>query len=92
MRFGALRRRTSSQESFVDVLVIGSEPCGLISALGLSRAGICVKVVDHRPDQTCVGGGDRLTPDTLGILKVKTPLMSLLSRVPDLRLVIWLNR
>ena len=38
----------STAESYVDVLVIGAGPAGLMCAHGLKRAGVNVRVIDKR--------------------------------------------
>ena len=35
-------------ESYVDVLIIGAGPSGLMCAYGLAKAGLKVKIVDQR--------------------------------------------
>jgi phenol 2-monooxygenase len=35
-------------ESYVDILVIGAGPAGLMCANGLAKAGLDVKIVDQR--------------------------------------------
>jgi flavin-dependent dehydrogenase len=35
-------------KSYIDVLVIGAGPSGLMSAYGLAKAGLKVKIVDQR--------------------------------------------
>ena len=37
-----------STESYVDVLIIGAGPAGLMCANGLAQAGVNVRVVDQR--------------------------------------------
>ncbi|KAI5895589.1 uncharacterized protein SCHCODRAFT_02573393 [Schizophyllum commune H4-8] len=61
------------KESFVDVLIIGAGPTGLMAALALKRAGIDVRVVDKRRAATqegvSVGQADGIQPRTLEILQ-----------------------
>lgn len=38
----------SHKESFVDVLVVGAGPAGLMCAHGLAKLGVKVRVIDQR--------------------------------------------
>ena len=38
----------SHKESFVDVLVIGAGPAGLMCAHGLAKLGVNVRIIDQR--------------------------------------------
>ncbi|KAI4525752.1 hypothetical protein K523DRAFT_297906 [Schizophyllum commune Tattone D] len=63
------------KESFVDVLIIGAGPSGLMAALALKRAGINVRIVDKRyvafsPQEGVEAGqADGIQPRTLEILQ-----------------------
>ncbi|EKM52867.1 uncharacterized protein PHACADRAFT_149799 [Phanerochaete carnosa HHB-10118-sp] len=55
-------------ESLIDVLVIGAGPAGLATALGLTRAGIKVRIVDIRAQRISVGHADGIMPRTIEVL------------------------
>jgi 2-polyprenyl-6-methoxyphenol hydroxylase-like FAD-dependent oxidoreductase len=40
------------KESYVDVLIIGAGPAGVMAANGFARAGVNVRVIDKRYEQT----------------------------------------
>ena len=48
-----LRTMTSltNNVSYVDVLIVGAGPAGLMSAIALCQAGVRVKIVDQRFDE-----------------------------------------
>ncbi|KAI5991830.1 FAD-binding monooxygenase [Pisolithus albus] len=57
-------------ESFVDVLIIGAGPAGLMCANALAVAGgIKVRIIDQRPSKISVGHVDRLHPRTIEVLQ-----------------------
>ncbi|KAI5996982.1 hypothetical protein EDD15DRAFT_2509052 [Pisolithus albus] len=56
--------------SFVDVLIIGAGPAGLMCGNALAIAGgIEVKIIDQRPSKTSVGHADGLQPRTIEVLQ-----------------------
>ncbi|CAL1708745.1 unnamed protein product [Somion occarium] len=59
----------SSTPSKVDVLVIGAGPAGLTCALGLAKAGVNVRIVDHSPTKVQSGHADGVMPRTIEVLQ-----------------------
>ncbi|EIW75097.1 hypothetical protein CONPUDRAFT_147281 [Coniophora puteana RWD-64-598 SS2] len=59
----------SAAESFVDVLVIGAGPAGLMCANALAHAGVNVRVVDKRPAKVAAGQADGIQPRTIEVLQ-----------------------
>ncbi|KAI5991956.1 FAD binding domain-containing protein [Pisolithus albus] len=56
--------------SFVDVLIIGAGPAGLMCGNALAVAGgIEVKIIDQRPSKISVGHADGLQPRTIEVLQ-----------------------
>ncbi|KAK7056500.1 hypothetical protein VNI00_003056 [Paramarasmius palmivorus] len=60
---------SSGKESFVDVLVVGAGPAGLMCAFGLARAGVNVRIIDKRPVKVAAGQADGLQPRTIEIFQ-----------------------
>ncbi|KAI0738707.1 FAD binding domain-containing protein [Daedaleopsis nitida] len=60
----------SPKESFVDVLVIGAGPAGVMCANALVHAGVSVRVVDKRPVGLVAGQADACMPRTLEVLNM----------------------
>ncbi|KAM5541471.1 hypothetical protein V8D89_005025 [Ganoderma adspersum] len=56
-------------ESFVDVLIIGAGPAGLMCANALAHAGIKVRIVDQKAVPVAVGHADGIHPRTIEILQ-----------------------
>lgn len=57
-------------ESFVDVLIIGADPAGLMYGSALAAAGgIEVRIIDQRPSKISVGHADVLHPRTIEVLQ-----------------------
>ncbi|KAI0675874.1 FAD binding domain-containing protein [Trametes maxima] len=56
-------------ESYVDVLVIGAGPAGLMCANALAQAGIHVRIIDKRAGRVQVGHADGIHARTLEILQ-----------------------
>ncbi|KAL1759801.1 FAD binding domain-containing protein [Schizophyllum commune] len=57
------------RKSFIDVLIIGAGPSGLMAATALKRAGIDVRIVDKRPHGILAGQADGIQPRTSEILQ-----------------------
>ncbi|KAI6106478.1 hypothetical protein EV401DRAFT_2060314 [Pisolithus croceorrhizus] len=58
-------------ESFVDVLIIGADPAGLMYGSALAAAGgIEVRIIDQRPSKISVGHADVLHPRTIEVLQL----------------------
>ncbi|KAF8265527.1 FAD binding domain-containing protein [Lactarius quietus] len=55
----------SSNESRVDVLVVGAGPAGLMCGNALARAGVNVRIVDKRPVRVAAGQADGIQPRTI---------------------------
>jgi 2-polyprenyl-6-methoxyphenol hydroxylase-like FAD-dependent oxidoreductase len=45
-------------DSYIDVLIIGGGPAGVMGALALARAGVQVRIVDKRDDRVRSGHAD----------------------------------
>ncbi|KAL1740745.1 FAD binding domain-containing protein [Schizophyllum fasciatum] len=60
---------TAPTKSFVDVLVIGAGPSGLMAATALKRAGVDVRIVDKRPHAIATGHADGIQPRTIEVLQ-----------------------
>ena len=58
----------AAQHSATDVLVVGGGIAGLATAVGLSRAGASVTVVEQEPDFHEVGAGLELAPNGTRVL------------------------
>ncbi|TRM69607.1 FAD binding domain-containing protein [Schizophyllum amplum] len=58
-----------NQESFVDVLIIGAGPSGLMAANALRHAGVNVRIVDKRATGVAAGQADGMMPRSLEILQ-----------------------
>ncbi|KAI6044088.1 FAD binding domain-containing protein [Pisolithus marmoratus] len=57
-------------ESFIDVLIIGAGPAGLMCGNALAAAGgINVRIIDQRPSKIAVGHADGLQPRTIEVLQ-----------------------
>ncbi|KIM55982.1 hypothetical protein SCLCIDRAFT_133449 [Scleroderma citrinum Foug A] len=57
-------------ESFIDVLVIGAGPAGLMCSNALASAGdIKLRVIDQRPAKVAVGHSDGTQPRTIEVLQ-----------------------
>ncbi|KAI0642306.1 FAD binding domain-containing protein [Trametes meyenii] len=59
----------TDSESYVDVLVIGAGPAGLMCANALAQAGVHVRIVDKRASRIQVGHADGIHARTLEILQ-----------------------
>ncbi|KAI0073054.1 hypothetical protein K474DRAFT_1604014 [Panus rudis PR-1116 ss-1] len=59
----------TTEESQVDVLVIGAGPAGLMCAQGLKRAGVNVRIIDQRPKKVAAGQADGIQPRTIEVLQ-----------------------
>ncbi|EIM90606.1 uncharacterized protein STEHIDRAFT_49341 [Stereum hirsutum FP-91666 SS1] len=55
--------------SYVDVLVVGAGPAGLLCGVALAQAGINVKIVDQRPASIPAGQADGIHPRTIEVLQ-----------------------
>ncbi|PIL24556.1 hypothetical protein GSI_12440 [Ganoderma sinense ZZ0214-1] len=56
------------KESYVDVLIIGAGPAGVMCANALVQAGVNVRIIDKRPEGLMAGQADGCQPRTLEIL------------------------
>ncbi|KIK75908.1 hypothetical protein PAXRUDRAFT_783815 [Paxillus rubicundulus Ve08.2h10] len=56
-------------ESYVDVLVIGAGPAGLMCANALAMVGINVRIIDQRPAKVAAGQADGIQPRTIEVLQ-----------------------
>ncbi|CDO68385.1 hypothetical protein BN946_scf184815.g32 [Trametes cinnabarina] len=56
-------------ESYVDVLIVGAGPAGVMCANALVHAGVTVRIVDKRLEGISAGQADGLQPRTLEILQ-----------------------
>ncbi|OSD04725.1 hypothetical protein PYCCODRAFT_1433057 [Trametes coccinea BRFM310] len=65
----AAHSNASTQESYVDVLIVGAGPAGVMCANALVHAGINVRIVDKRPEGLSAGQADGLQPRSLEILQ-----------------------
>ncbi|KAL7280442.1 hypothetical protein ACG7TL_005372 [Trametes sanguinea] len=57
-----------AQESYVDVLIVGAGPAGVMCANALVGAGVNVRIIDKRPEGVLAGQADGCQPRTLEIL------------------------
>ncbi|KIM62707.1 hypothetical protein SCLCIDRAFT_24775 [Scleroderma citrinum Foug A] len=58
-------------DNFVDVLVIGAGPAGLMCSNALAAAGdIKLRVIDQRPSKVALGQADGIQPRTIEVLQV----------------------
>ncbi|KAI9062565.1 hypothetical protein FKP32DRAFT_1677098 [Trametes sanguinea] len=64
-----VHQNTTAQESYVDVLIVGAGPAGVMCANALVNAGVNVRIVDKRPKGLLSGQADGLQPRTLEILQ-----------------------
>ncbi|KAH9927960.1 FAD binding domain-containing protein [Epithele typhae] len=55
-------------ESYVDVLIIGAGPAGVMAAMALNKAGVSVRIVEQRDDIIQAGHADGIQPRTLEVL------------------------
>ncbi|KAG5725040.1 Phenol 2-monooxygenase [Termitomyces sp. T112] len=55
--------------SYIDVLIIGAGPAGLMACNALVKAGISVRIVDKRPVKVAAGQADGIQPRTLEVLQ-----------------------
>ncbi|KAM5530944.1 hypothetical protein V8D89_015389 [Ganoderma adspersum] len=58
-----------SSDDFVDVLIIGAGPSGLMCANALVHAGVKVRIVDRKAVPVAVGHADGIHPRTIEILQ-----------------------
>ncbi|KAH7890896.1 FAD binding domain-containing protein [Phlebopus sp. FC_14] len=60
-----------SQESCVDVLIIGAGPAGLMCGNALAMAGVSVRIIDrsYRAEKVSVGQADGIQPRTIEVLQ-----------------------
>jgi choline dehydrogenase-like flavoprotein len=63
------------QHSYVDVMIIGAGPAGLMFANALSRAGVNLRIVDKRPLKLAAGQADGIQPRTVEVLQVSQSLI-----------------
>ncbi|KAG9313141.1 putative monooxygenase [Chiua virens] len=56
-------------ENWVDVLVIGAGPAGVMCANALAVAGVNVKIIDKRPIKVAAGQADGIQPRTIEVLQ-----------------------
>ncbi|TFK97781.1 FAD-binding monooxygenase [Pterulicium gracile] len=56
-----------TQLTEVDILIIGAGPAGLVCANALAKAGIHVKIIDHKQKRTA-GHADAIMPRTIEIM------------------------
>ncbi|KIN98008.1 hypothetical protein M404DRAFT_865513 [Pisolithus tinctorius Marx 270] len=62
--------RLQTRESFVDVLIVGAGPAGLMCGNALAAAGdIKVRIIDRRPSKISVGHADGIQPRTIEVLQ-----------------------
>ncbi|KAF9024638.1 hypothetical protein BDZ89DRAFT_1102452 [Hymenopellis radicata] len=59
----------SPANTFVDVLVVGAGPAGLMCAYSLAKAGVDVRVIDQRPSKVAAGQADGIQPRTIEVLQ-----------------------
>ncbi|KAJ7040745.1 FAD binding domain-containing protein [Mycena alexandri] len=57
------------RETEVDVLIIGAGPAGLMCANALASAGVCVRIVDERPNKVAAGQADGIQPRTIEVFQ-----------------------
>jgi ribulose 1,5-bisphosphate synthetase/thiazole synthase len=69
-RMSVLKPLSPVRESSVDILVVGADPCGLLSAIALAREGFSIRVIDQKPEKALASGMVSLAPQTIDILKV----------------------
>ncbi|KIN94739.1 hypothetical protein M404DRAFT_167448 [Pisolithus tinctorius Marx 270] len=59
-----------TRESFVDVLIVGAGPAGLMCGNAIAVAGgVNVRIIDQRPSKISVGHADGLQPRTIEVLQ-----------------------
>ncbi|GJE87714.1 phenol 2-monooxygenase [Phanerochaete sordida] len=59
----------TAKETFVDVLIIGAGPAGVMCANALARAGVNVKIVDKRAASVLAGQADGIQPRTIEVFQ-----------------------
>ncbi|KAI9458435.1 FAD-binding monooxygenase [Lactarius psammicola] len=59
----------SLDESYVDVLVLGAGPAGVMCGNALARAGVNVRIVDKRAVKVAAGQADGIQPRTIEVLQ-----------------------
>ncbi|KAG6327901.1 hypothetical protein ID866_11188 [Astraeus odoratus] len=65
---------TQAPKNYVDVLIIGAGPAGLMCGNALATAGgINVRIIDQRPSKVAVGQADGIQPRTIEVLQVGPP-------------------
>ncbi|PPQ64352.1 hypothetical protein CVT24_008421 [Panaeolus cyanescens] len=58
-----------TRESWVDVLVIGAGPAGVMAANALARNGVKIRIIDQRPDKVAAGQADGIQPRTIEVFQ-----------------------
>ncbi|KIK79749.1 hypothetical protein PAXRUDRAFT_36365 [Paxillus rubicundulus Ve08.2h10] len=56
-------------ECYLDVLVIGAGPAGLMCANALTMVGVNVRIIDQRPVKVSAGQADGIQPRTIEVLQ-----------------------
>ncbi|KAF8527308.1 FAD binding domain-containing protein [Gautieria morchelliformis] len=81
----------SPKESFVDVLVIGAGPAGLMCAQGLAKFGVNIRIVDQRAKKVAAGQADGIQPRTIEVLQSYGLADRLLSEGNQMHLAAFYN-
>ncbi|KAF9038555.1 FAD binding domain-containing protein [Panaeolus papilionaceus] len=58
-----------ARESWVDVLVIGAGPAGVMACNALARNGVNVRIIDQRPVKVPAGQADGIQPRTIEVFQ-----------------------
>ncbi|KAF8806894.1 hypothetical protein BYT27DRAFT_7233651 [Phlegmacium glaucopus] len=56
-------------ESYVDVLIIGAGPAGVMACNALAKNGVNVRIIDKRPTKVAKGQADGIQPRTIEVLQ-----------------------
>ncbi|EIM82041.1 uncharacterized protein STEHIDRAFT_103548 [Stereum hirsutum FP-91666 SS1] len=81
----------TSDATYVDVLIVGAGPAGLMAATALAKGGVNVKIVDQKPTSVAAGQADGLMPRTIEVLQSYGLAESLLKQTAQLHMMSFYN-
>ena len=81
----------SGSSAYVDIVIIGAGPAGLLLAVCLARWGYKVKVVDNRGEPTLTGRADGIQPRSLHLLRNMGLKRAIMAHMParSKRVAFW---